>query len=137
MTNTNNNFCSLIALNNIEINLKLKHTLEGVFKTLICFGFENFLLCENNTFDSLCYNTLQNLKNIYPQIKRIKCTNNTKRIYEDTLLLNQLDTNNKKEFYLNLIDKSNFIVFYSNKKNKNFDFLINYCEQNKKTYLVL
>ena len=59
---------------------ELRERLKSIFLNLIEHGTTNFIFGDHSAFDSLCYELVTELKEKYPEIKRI----NFRKDYEDT-----------------------------------------------------
>ncbi len=59
---------------------ELRERLQSVLQELINNGTTNFIFGDHSAFDSLCYELVTELKEKYPEIKRI----NFRKAYEDT-----------------------------------------------------
>lgn len=64
----------------IECTPELRERLQSILIDLIENGTVNFIFGDHSAFDSLCYELVTELKEKYPEIKRI----NFRKDYEDT-----------------------------------------------------
>ncbi len=64
----------------INDTLQLRERLQSILLDLVKNGTTNFIFGDHSAFDSLCYELVTELKEKYPEIKRI----NFRKDYEDT-----------------------------------------------------
>ena len=74
-----NSVC-FIGHRKIECTPELRERLQSILLDLVENGTTNFIFGDHSAFDSLCYELVTELKEKYPEIKRI----NFRKDYEDT-----------------------------------------------------
>ena len=72
--------CCFIGHRKINDTLELRERLQSFLLDLVENGTTNFIFGDHSAFDSLCYEMVTELKEKYPEIKRI----NFRKDYEDT-----------------------------------------------------
>lgn len=139
--------CSCFGHSQIEITNELKQKIKYIYQDLIVNkNFDTFLFGGFGQFDELCYQIISELKNKYNHIKRVYCLENKKYLnlfklkysqyYEDFIYLNlDFDFWYKRIYFRNceMVNKSDFILFYVNKQQNSGAFKIfKYAKLKKK-----
>ena len=75
-----NKTCCFIGHRKINDTPELRERLQSILLDLVENGTVNFIFGDHSAFDDLCYDLVTELKEKYPEIKRI----NFRRDYEDT-----------------------------------------------------
>ena len=63
--------CCFIGHRKIDITEALTFQLQQLLLELLTAGVTTFLFGDHSAFNTLCYDTVTQLKNMYPQIKRV------------------------------------------------------------------
>lgn len=121
--------CSFFGHSDTIITDELKATLNSEFLRLISVGFDCFYFGGFGMFDHLCWQLITDLKNTYPQIRRIYCLSNPRhtRLSKRPRYLKYEDY--EKFIYLNLsFDYWYTRIYYRNCEmiNKAFRYILRY-----------
>ena len=147
-----------IGHRNIEVNEELLSSLKETIKKLINNGATTFLFGSKSQFDNLCWDIVTSFKPQYPEIKRIyvrsafqhlskSYTKYLLEYYEETYFPPKLENAGKYSYVernYEMIDKSNFCVFYYNanytplkKRNSGTKIAYDYAVKKKKNIINL
>lgn len=72
--------CCFIGHRKIDITEALTFQLQQLLLELLTAGVTTFLFGDHSAFNTLCYDTVTQLKNMYPQIKRVHIRTNYQRL---------------------------------------------------------
>ncbi len=144
--------CSVFGHSTIETTSKLENRLYLIFEDLIKKGYETFYFGGFGMFDELCHKIISELREKYRQIKRIFCLSDPRHLrlnkrpkylknedYEDFVYLElEFDWWYKRIYYRNcaIIDKSDIVVFYVEKKENSGAYkTFKYAQKMKKSFI--
>lgn len=122
--------CSFFGHSEISITDDLKDRLHAELVRLLRDGYDTFYFGGFGDFDHLCWQTVTDLKNDYPQIYRVYCLSDPRHVrlskrpkwlkdtdYEEFTYLNLgFDYWYSRIYYRNceMINQSDFVIFYAN-----------------------
>ena len=146
--------CSVFGHRTIETTSELENRLYLIFEDLIKNGCKNFYFGGFGMFDELCHKIISNLKEKNNHIKRIFCLSDPRHLrlnkrpkylrvedYEDFIYLElDFDWWYKRIYYRNcaIIDKSDIVVFYVEKKENSGAYkTYKYAVKKKKNFINL
>ena len=128
-----NKICSFFGHSEIEITDELKANLSKIIENLIKENYIFFYFGGFGMFDDLCWKIVTQLKQKFPHIKRVYCLSDPRHLrrckrpkwvtdqnYEEIIYLDlEFDWWYKRIYFRNveIINKSDFVVFYVNHYN--------------------
>ena len=148
-----NKTCSFFGHRDIEITQDLINKLKSIIEDLIVNKeYKTFYFGGFGNFDDLCYKVVSELKIKHPFIKRVFCLYDprhtrvskrpkwiTKEEYEDYIYLDlEFDYWYQRIYFRNIemINQSDFIVFYINKtENSGAYKALQYAKKKKKPFV--
>lgn len=120
--------CCFIGHRKIDITEALTFQLQQLLLKLLTAGVTTFLFGDHSAFNTLCYDTVTQLKNMYPQIKRVHIRTNYQKAnsytiqflcagYEDSIYPFHSPVLGKAAYIARnraMVQQSDFCIFYYN-----------------------
>lgn len=138
--------CSFFGHRKVELNKTIELQLKNIIIKLIHDGYKLFYFGGYGQFDKFCYNIVKSLQNEYSFIKKVFVRPYYAELqtdiidfylkdYEECIYLQTSNNFGKlKIIYRNfaIIDKSNFIIFFVNKKSGGANQAYKYAKRKNK-----